>query len=150
MSRNLDEHRQGGVSAMAESTQIALDKQGAEIPAVRVTPDKYLTARYAGASGDFNPIHIDEEFARAVGLPGRILHGLWTMAQVARAQTEAAGGPEHLKRLSVQFRGMGMPEQEIVVSGTVREVVDGRVVIDTVAEQAGKQIIRNAEAELEL
>ena len=73
---------------------------GSEIPEVKVTPDKYLTARYAGASGDFNPIHIDEEFARAVGLPGRILHGLWTMAQVARAQTEAAGGPEHLKRLS--------------------------------------------------
>ncbi len=72
-----------------------------------MTPDKYLTARYAGASGDFNPIHIDEEFARAVGLPGRILHGLWTMAQVARAQTEAAGGPEHLQRLAVQFRGMG-------------------------------------------
>ena len=87
-----------------------------------MTPDKYLTLRYAGASGDFNPIHIDEEFARSVGLPGRILHGLWTMAQVARAQTEAAGGPEHLKRLSVQFRGMGVPEQEVVVSGTVREV----------------------------
>ena len=125
-------------------------KAGAEIPEVRVTPDRYLTVRYAGASGDFNPIHIDEEFARAVGLPGRILHGLWTMAQVARAQTEAAGGPEHLKRLSVQFRGMGVPEQEVVVTGTVREVVDRRVVIDTVAEQAGQQIIRNAEAELEL
>jgi acyl dehydratase len=123
---------------------------GAQIPEVRVTPDKYLTARYAGASGDFNPIHIDEDFAKAVGLPGRILHGLWTMAQVARAQTEAAGGPEHLKRLSVQFRGMGVPEQEVVVSGTVRESGDGRVVIDTVAEQAGKQIIRNAEAELEI
>ena len=135
---------------MAESTQIALDQEGAEIPALKVTPDKYLTARYAGASGDFNPIHIDEEFARAVGLPGRILHGLWTMAQVARAQTEAAGGPEHLKRLSVQFRGMGIPEQEIVVTGTVREVGDGHVVIDTVAEQEGKQIIRNAEVELEL
>jgi acyl dehydratase len=123
---------------------------GVEIPEVSVTPDKYLTVRYAGASGDFNPIHIDEEFARAVGLPGRILHGLWTMAQVARAQTEAAGGPEHLKRLSVQFRGMGLPEQEVVVKGTVREVADGHVVIDTVAEQAGNQIIRNAEAELEL
>jgi acyl dehydratase len=123
---------------------------GAEIPRVSVTPDKYLTIRYAGASGDFNPIHIDEDFARAVGLPGRILHGLWTMAQVARAQTEAAGGPEHLKRLSVQMRGMGVPEQELVVSGTVREVGDGQVVIDTVAEQAGKQIIRNAEAELEI
>ena len=123
---------------------------GAKIPDLRVTPDKYLTFRYAGASGDFNPIHIDEEFARAVGLPGRILHGLWTMAQVARAQSEAAGGPEHLRRLSVQFRGMGMPEQEIVISGTVREACGGRVVIDTVAEQTGNQIIRNAEAEVEL
>jgi acyl dehydratase len=123
---------------------------GASIPEISVTPDKYLTNRYAGASGDFNPIHIDEEFARAVGLPGRILHGLWTMAQVARAQTEAAGGPESLRRLSVQFRGMGVPEQEVRVSGTVREVANGRVVIDTVAEQAGTQIIRNAEAELEL
>jgi acyl dehydratase len=123
---------------------------GEDIPEVRVTPDKYLTARYAGASGDFNPIHIDEEFARAVGLPGRILHGLWTMAQVARAQTEAAGGPEHLKRLSVQFRGMGVPEQEIVVKGTVRELRDGHVVVDTVAEQAEKQIVRNAEAELQI
>ncbi|MCL2768493.1 MAG: hypothetical protein FWD42_00075 [Solirubrobacterales bacterium] len=121
---------------------------GQRIPEVRVTPDKYLTIRYAGASGDFNPIHVDEEFARAVGLPGRILHGLWTMAQVARAQTEAAGGPEHLKRLSVQFRGMGVPEQEVLVTGTVRERRDGRLVIDTVAEQGEKQIIRNAEAEL--
>ncbi|MGD1058190.1 MAG: MaoC/PaaZ C-terminal domain-containing protein [Solirubrobacteraceae bacterium] len=123
---------------------------GEQIPELRVTPDKYLTVRYAGASGDFNPIHTDEDFARAVGLPGRILHGLWTMAQVARAQTEAAGGPEHLKRLSVQFRGMGVPEQEVLVTGTVREAADGHVTIDTVAEQADKQIIRNAEAELEL
>jgi acyl dehydratase len=123
---------------------------GDAIPELSVTPDKFLTVRYAGASGDFNPIHIDEEFARAVGLPGRILHGLWTMAQVARAQTEAAGGPEHLRRLSVQFRGMGMPEQEVRVSGTVREAAGGHVLIDTVAEQGGKQIIRNAEAELSM
>ena len=134
---------------VAEASKIAREV-GAQIPEVRVTPDKYLTARYAGASGDFNPIHIDEDVARAVGLPGRILHGMWTMAQVARAQTEAAGGPERLKRLSVQFRGMGMPEQEVVVKGTVRELLDGRVVIDTVAEQADKQIIRNAEAEVEI
>jgi acyl dehydratase len=125
-------------------------KAGEQIPELRVTPDRFLTVRYAGASGDFNPIHIDEEFARAVGLPGRILHGLWTMAQVARAETDAAGGPEHLKRLSVQFRGMGVPEQEVLVTGTVREVTDGRATVDTVAEQGGKQIIRNAEAELAL
>jgi len=125
-------------------------EMGSEIPEVKVTPDKYLTARYAGASGDFNPIHIDEEFAKAVGLPGRILHGLWTMAQVARAQTEAAGGPEHLKRLAVQFRGMGVPEQEIVVKGVVGEREEGRVIVDTVAEQGGKQIVRNARAEIRL
>ena len=53
-----------------------------------------MTYRYAGASGDFNPIHIDEEFAQAVGLPGRILHGLWTMAQVARAADQAGGGSQ--------------------------------------------------------
>jgi acyl dehydratase len=123
---------------------------GEQIPELRVTPDKFLTVRYAGASGDFNPIHIDEEFAKAVGLPGRILHGLWTMAQVARAQTEAAGGPQKLKRLSVQFRGMGVPEQEIVVSGTVRESSDGHVIVDTVAEQGGNQIVRNAQAEIAL
>ena len=125
--------------------------QGERIAELRVTPDKYLPHRYAGASGDFNPIHIDPEFAKAVGLPGNILHGLYSMAQVARAHTDAAGGdPRALRRLSVQFRGMGMPEQEIVVTATVREAGDGRVVTDTVAEQGGNQIIRNAEAVLAL
>jgi acyl dehydratase len=117
---------------------------------LKVTPDKYLPHPYAGASGDFNPIHIDPEFAKQVGLPGNILHGLYTMAQVARANVNAAGGdPRALKRLSVQFRGMGFPEQEITVTGSVKEEQDGRVVVDTEAEQAGKRIIRNAEAELE-
>jgi acyl dehydratase len=124
-------------------------KQGEQIPDLKVTPDKYVPHRYAGASGDFNPIHIDPEFAKQVGLPGNILHGLYGMAQVARANVKAAGGdPRALKRLSVQFRGMGFPEQEITVSGTVKEAGDGRAVVDTVAEQGGNQIIRNAEAEL--
>jgi acyl dehydratase len=125
-------------------------RPGDEIPALKVTPDKYLTVRYAGASGDFNPIHIDDDFARQVGLPGKILHGLWTMAQVARAQTEAAGGPHALKRLSVTFRGMGLPEREVTVTGTVAEVRDGVAVVHAVAEQDGRAIIRNAEAELEV
>ena len=91
---------------------------GDQIPELRVTPDKYLPHRYAGASGDFNPIHIDPEFAKAVGLPDTILHGLYMMGLVARANAAAAGGdPRALKRLSVQFRGMGAPETEIVVTG---------------------------------
>ena len=115
-----------------------------------VTPDRYLTVRYAGASGDFNPIHIDEDFAQQVGLPGRILHGLWTMAQVARAHTEALGGPDKLERLSVQFRGMGVMDQEVTVTGTVREVNGDRAVVDSEATQNGKRIIRNGEAVIRL
>jgi acyl dehydratase len=116
---------------------------------LKVTPDKYLPHRYAGASGDFNPIHIDPEFAKQVGLPSNILHGLYSMAQVARACTQAAGGdPRTLRRLSVQFRGMGLPEREIVVTGADTEERDGRTVLRLEATQGGKKIIKNAEAEL--
>jgi 3-hydroxybutyryl-CoA dehydratase len=124
---------------------------GDTIPELRVTPDKYLPHRYAGASGDFNPIHIDPEFAKAVGLPSTILHGLYMMGLVARANAALAGGdPRALKRLSVQFRGMGAPETEIVVSGTVKSVEGDTVVVDTVAAQGENETIRNAEAEVQL
>jgi acyl dehydratase len=123
--------------------------QGQKIE-LEVTPDPYVTVRYAGASGDFNPIHIDEQFAKQVGLPGRILHGLWTMAQVARAHTNAAGGPQGLKRLSVQFRGLGALGEPITVTGTVDEVNGDTAIVHSEATQAGNKIIRNAEAEVSL
>jgi acyl dehydratase len=124
---------------------------GDAIPELKVTPDKYLPHRYAGASGDFNPIHIDPEFAKMVGLPNTILHGLYMMGLVARASAGVANGdPRALKRLSVQFRGMGAPETEIVVSGTVKSVDGDTVTIDTVAAQGENQTIRNAEAEIQL
>jgi acyl dehydratase len=126
-------------------------RQGDSIPELRETPDKYLPHRYAGASGDFNPIHIDPEFAQQVGLPGNILHGLYMMALVARANNDLADGdPRALKKLSVQFRGMGAPEQEIVVEGEVTEADGNRVVTDCVARQGDKRVIRNASAEVEL
>jgi acyl dehydratase len=103
---------------------------------MKVTPDRYLTYRYAGASGDFNPIHLDDEFARSVGLPGRILHGLWTMAQVARAQ----GDGLKLESLSVQFRGLGVPEQEITVTST------GTGTVDCEAVQGGNRLVRRGKA----
>jgi acyl dehydratase len=112
---------------------------------LRVTPDKYLPFRYAGASGDFNPIHLDPELAKAVGFPSNILHGLWSMAQVARAAVEQGGGdPRSLKRLSVQFRGIGLPEQEIVVTATPGQ--DGT--LELVAQQEDRQIVKNVVAEL--
>ena len=117
---------------------------------LRVTPDPYVTIRYAGASGDFNAIHVDEEFAKRVGLPGLVLHGMWTMAQVARAHTEAAGGPEKLRRLSVQFRGAGRLGEEIVVTGKVTDMRDGVARIESEAVQGENRIIRKGVAEVEL
>jgi acyl dehydratase len=127
-------------------------KAGDAIPELRITPDKYLTNRYAGASGDFNPIHIDDEFAKSVGLPSNILHGLYSMGLVAKAAAQglAGGDPRALKKLTVQFRGMGLPEQEIAVTGEVKDVEGGRMTVALEAAQGDNRIIRNAVAELEL
>ena len=129
---------------------MAEPKQGETIEELRVTPDKYLPHRYAGASGDFNPIHIDPEFAKSVGLPGSILHGLYVMALVSKAAIDAGGGdPRSLRKLSVQFRGMSFPEQEIVVSGEVTDAGGEEFEIDLVAAQGDSKVIRNARAELD-
>lgn len=120
---------------------------GDKIEELKITPDKYLPHRYAGASGDFNPIHIDKELATAVGLPTNILHGLWSMSQVQRAAIRAAGGdPTKLKSLTTQFRGMGVPEKEVTVTGEVTAVEGGQTTIALEAEQDGTRIIRNATA----
>jgi acyl dehydratase len=121
---------------------------GTELAALRVTPDRYVTARYAGASGDFNPIHLDDAFAQAVGLPGKILHGLYTMALVARAQTDAMGGPQYLRSLAVQFRAAAVPEEEIVISSVVKERTAEGVVVSATARQLDKTLIRGATAVL--
>jgi acyl dehydratase len=127
-------------------------KPGDAVPELRITPDRYLTNRYAGASGDFNPIHIDADFAKSVGLPSNILHGLYSMGLVAKAAAQglADGDPRALKKLTVQFRGMGLPEQEVVVTGAIKEVAGDRVTVDLEAAQGDNRIIRNAQAELEL
>ncbi len=124
-------------------------EKGEKIAGLKVTPDKFLPHRYAGASGDFNPIHSDKEFAQMVGLPSTILHGLYVMGLVAKAATEEAGGdPRALKRLSVQFRGMSMPETEIEVSGEVIESDGTNVTFDMIAAQGDNQVIRNATADV--
>ena len=122
-----------------------------DLPTKKYPVTRADLVRYAGASGDFNPIHIDDEFAKAVGLPRNILHGLYSMGLVAKANAALADGdPRALKRLSVQMRGMGVPEQEIVVTGTVKSAEGNRVVVDTVASQGETALIKNAEAELQL
>ena len=75
----------------------------------RVTFTREQIAAYAEASGDHNLIHLDEHFARSVGLPGVIAHGLLQMGIAATVASEAAGGPDHLRRIFVRFAGMVEP-----------------------------------------
>jgi acyl dehydratase len=121
-----------------------------ELREVTVSPGRYTTYTYAGASGDFNPIHLDDEFARSVELPGKILHGLWTMAQVARVQGEAVGDPLALKSLSVQFRGMGVPEKDITITSKLKSSADGEAVFDCEAVQDGNKLVRRGKAVLRI
>lgn len=96
---------------------------GEALPDLRVTPDRYAPVRYAGASGDFTPFHLDVELARALGLPGVILHGLYSFALLARAHTAPFGGdPRVLQSLSGRFRRPAVPERELVVRTAVSAV----------------------------
>jgi acyl dehydratase len=122
---------------------------GDELIPLLVVPDPGVPERYARASGDFNPIHTDPAAATAAGLPGVILHGLYTMAQVARANVAAAGGdPRTLQRLAVEFRAPGFPGREIAITGEVAERRDGRLVVRCTAAQGKARIARRCEAEL--
>jgi len=106
--------------------------------------------RYAGASGDFNPIHWSDRIAAAVGLPGVIAHGMFTMALAGRAVTTWAGAGS-VTEYGVRFtKPVVVPDDEegaeIVVSGTVRAVDDGVAQIDLTVTCNGEKILAQAKA----
>ena len=99
---------------------------GNALPEVRHAFSREEIARYAEASGDRNPIHLDDDFARRVGLPGVIVHGMLQMGFLANLAVAAAGGdPARVRRLSVRFAGMVEPGDEIVFGGSRQE--EGRL-----------------------
>ncbi|RKN44323.1 MaoC family dehydratase [Micromonospora endolithica] len=108
--------------------------------------------RYAGASGDFNPIHWSERTATKVGLPGVIAHGMFTMALVGRAVTEWSGAPDAVVDYSVRFtRPVLVPDDdegtEIEVAAVVREVTeDGLTRLDITATCRGEKVLSQARA----
>ncbi|HOG13079.1 MAG: MaoC family dehydratase [Smithellaceae bacterium] len=112
--------------------------------------DKYRPIYYAGASGDFNPIHIDPEFGKMVGLGGAILQGLCTLAFASKTVTDWAGDPGKLKRLKCRFSAPVLMEDTISVQGTVTDVQSGRARIDLkVVNQNGVEVLQKVEAEVE-
>jgi acyl dehydratase len=108
--------------------------------------------RYAGASGDFNPIHWSERFATGVGLPGVIAHGMFTMALVGRAVTAWAGAPDAVLEFSVRFsRPVPVPDTdegtEVVVAATVKEITEaGHTRLSLTATCHGEKVLSLAQA----
>jgi len=111
--------------------------------------------RYAGASGDFNPIHWNDRTAVAVGLPGVIAHGMFTMALAARAVTAWAGDPGAVIEYGVRFtKPVVVPDDdhgaEVVVAGVVRAVDEGVAQIDLTVTCSGEKVLAQARAKIRL
>ncbi|MEV4199445.1 MaoC family dehydratase [Micromonospora globbae] len=123
-----------------------------ELPARTFRVTRADLVRYAGASGDFNPIHWSDRIATKVGLPGVIAHGMFTMALVGRAVTEWAGAPDAVVDYGVRFtRPVVVPDDdqgtEIEVTAVVREVTeDGLTRLDITATCGGEKVLSQARA----
>jgi len=126
------------------------EAKSAKVAEVATTVDKDQALRYADASGDHNPIHVDDEAARGVGLPGVILHGMCTMALCSNAVVGAVAGgdPAQLRRLAVRFYRPVFPGNDLVTSIFDVGSASGRRVYAFEASSAGKVVIRDGRAEL--
>ncbi|WP_435208252.1 MaoC family dehydratase [Micromonospora sp. bgisy143] len=123
-----------------------------ELPAKTFRVTRADLIRYAGASGDFNPIHWSDRVATKVGLPGVIAHGMFTMALVGRAVTEWAGAPDAVVEYGVRFtRPVVVPDDdqgtEVEVTARVREVTEnGLTRLDVTATCLGDKVLSQARA----
>ncbi len=142
------------------STQTLDVEVGLRLPELRVQLSRTDLVRYAGASGDFNPIHHSEFFAAQVGLPGVIGHGMLTMASALRVVTDWTGDPAAVRSYSVRFtKPVVVPDDgrgaELVFGATVSAIADGiaTLKIEAVAPQqgeGGEKVLGMAVAEVEL
>jgi acyl dehydratase len=124
---------------------------GDDIGELREPIERLDLIRYAGASGDFNVIHWSDEAATAVGLPGVIAHGMYSMGVAARLVAGWAGDPAALRRLRVRFAAMIRPGQTLIVRGEVAEVENARVGLRFSGEdEQGNKVLSKGEADVEL
>jgi acyl dehydratase len=129
---------------------------GTELPAQTFPVHRANLVMYAGASGDFNPIHWNERFATAVGLPNVIAHGMFTMAEAARVVTDWVGDPGAVQEYGVRFtRPVVVPDDDtgaaIEVTGKVTEKLDGnRVQVELSARSQGQTVLSRARAVVRL
>ncbi|MCW0215779.1 MAG: MaoC family dehydratase [Pseudonocardia sp.] len=133
--------------------------KGDELPALQVHLTRADLVRYAGASGDFNPIHWSERIATGAGLPGVIAHGMLTMATAGRLVTNWIGDPTAIRTFGVRFtRPVLVPDDDegalVDITGVVGEVTesDGARIarVDITAKFDGKTVLGRASAEVRL
>ncbi|MEV5988704.1 MaoC family dehydratase [Streptomyces sp. NPDC052051] len=140
------------------TAKIAYDavEVGTELPAQSFPVTRATLVRYAGASGDFNPIHWNERFARQVGLPDVIAHGMFTMAEAVRVVTDWAGDPGAVVEYGVRFtRPVVVPDDDqgavVEVSGKVAaKLADNTVRVDLTATSAGQKVLGMSRAVVRL
>ncbi|GAA2624912.1 MaoC family dehydratase [Streptomyces axinellae] len=131
---------------------------GTELPVRTFPVDRDRLVRYAGASGDFNPIHWNERFAKEVGLPDVIAHGMFTMAEAARAVTDWTGDPGALVDYSVRFtKPVVVPDDGqgalIEVAAKVAAKLDDEartVQVDLTVTSAGQKVLGMSRAVVKL
>ncbi|MET9220661.1 MaoC family dehydratase [Streptomyces sp. NPDC088197] len=129
---------------------------GTELPARTFPVSRATLVQYAGASGDFNPIHWNEKFAREVGLPDVIAHGMFTMASAIRVVTDWAGDPGAVVEYGVRFtKPVVVPndEQGALIEVTAKvaaKLDDQRVRVDLTATSAGQKVLGMSRAVVRL
>ncbi|AVV41038.1 MaoC family dehydratase [Streptomyces sp. ID05-04B] len=140
------------------TTKIAYDdvEVGTELPARSFPVNRAMLVRYAGASGDFNPIHWNEKFAKEVGLPDVIAHGMFTMAEAVRVVTDWTGDPGALVDYGVRFtRPVVVPNDDqgalIEVTGKVAAKLDDNTVrVDLTVTSGGQKVLGMSRAVVRL
>ena len=143
---------------MAAKIAYADVETGAELPPRTFPVTRETLVRYAGASGDFNPIHWNERFAKDVGLPDVIAHGMFTMAEAARVVTDWAGDPAAVVEYGVRFtRPVVVPDDDkgaaIEVCGKVAAKLDDEartVRVDLTVMSAGQKVLGMSRAVVRL
>lgn len=130
-----------------------LPEVGTELPELVLVATRATAVRYAGAATDFNPIHYSDRAAAALGLPGVLAHGMWTMGAALRVVTDWVGDPARVPRCSVRFtRPVVIPDDdagvEVVVRGRVTAVRDEGCTVAIEATCGGETVLGNAVAEV--
>ena len=131
-------------------------KVGDQIPSLSKVVNREEVKAYADASGDQNPLHQDDNFARGVGFPGIIAHGMFSMALLTKAITDWLGDPAALKSLKVQFRAVVFMDETLVAKGSIVSLDEStrraRLAVTAEVDRAGARqlVIKNSEAEVEL